>query len=717
MRTPALRLFTLLGLGGAVSPIAAFAQTPAATQDTTSARDNTVGDTTAPPTLRPVRVVAARRSAYAAARATSATKTPTLLRDVPQSVTTIPRDLIADLSMQSMADVVRFVPGVWMGQGEGNRDQPTIRGNNTTADFFVDGVRDDVQYVRDLYNLERVEALKGANAMIFGRGGGGGVLNRVTKEAGWTPVRELMLQGGSFDNKRASVDVGQGLGHAVGARFNGVLERSGLFRHGVALRRAGLNPTVTIAPGAQKTRIGLGYEYFTDHRTADRGIPSFGSRPLRTDITTFFGDPTASYVDIGVHAATATATRELRNGLTVRNHSRYAYYDKFYQNVFPGAVNAAGDQVSITAYNDSTRRRNLFNQTDLTYEIRTGTVRHTLLVGAEAGRQTTDNVRNTGYFDNTATSISAPVADPTISATVTFRPGATDANNHVVATIASVYTQDQIALSEHWQLIAGVRYERFDVRYRNNRTDARLRRVDRMISPRAGLLFKPTEVLSFYTTHSVSFLPSAGDQFSSLTDVTKALEPERFTNYEVGAKWDVAERLALTAAAYRLDRTNTRAPDPTDPARILQTGSQRTKGFELGLNGSVTPAWEIAGGYANQDAFITSTTAAAPTGARVALVPRHTLSLWNRYQVAQRWGAGLGVVHRSEMYAAIDNKVTLPSFVDFDGALYVTLARNVRAQAFIENLLNTRYYVTAHNNNNISPGSRRAVRVTVATGF
>jgi catecholate siderophore receptor len=166
-----------------------------------------------------------------------------------------------------------------------------------------------------------------------------------------------------------------------------------------------------------------------------------------------------------------------------------------------------------------------------------------------------------------------------------------------------------------------------------------------------------------------------------------------------------------------LDRTNTRAPDPTDPARILQTGSQRTKGVELGITGSITPAWEIAGAYANQDAFITSTTAAAPTGARVALVPRHTLSVWNRYQIAQRWGAGLGAVHRSDMYAAIDNKVTLPSFVDFDGALYFTLTRSVRAQAFIENLFNTRYYVTAHNNNNISPGSRRAVRVTVASGF
>jgi catecholate siderophore receptor len=300
---------------------------------------------------------------------------------------------------------------------------------------------------------------------------------------------------------------------------------------------------------------------------------------------------------------------------------------------------------------------------------------------------------------------------------VTFRPSATDADNHVVNTVGSLYAQDQIAFTDHWQLVAGLRYERFDVRHHNNRTGAALRRVDRMVSPRVGLVFKPAEPLSLYASHSVSFLPSAGDQFSSLTDVAKALEPERFTNYEVGAKWDVADRLALAAAAYRLDRTRTSAPDPTDPARLVQTGSQRTKGVELSANGRITGSWEIAAAYANQDALITSTTSAAPAGARVPLVPRQTLSVWNRYQVGRRWGVGVGVDHQSDMYAAIDNKVTLPSFVEVDGALYVTLARNVRAHAYLENPFGVKYYVTAHGNNNISPGSPRAVRVTVVTGF
>jgi catecholate siderophore receptor len=283
--------------------------------------------------------------------------------------------------------------------------------------------------------------------------------------------------------------------------------------------------------------------------------------------------------------------------------------------------------------------------------------------------------------------------------------------------VASVYAQDQLALTDQWQLIAGVRYDRFDVRHHNNRTGAALGRVDQVVSPRAGLIFKPMELVSLYASHSVSFLPSSGDQFSNLTDVTKTLEPERFKNYEVGAKWDVADRLSLTAAAYRLDRTRTSAPDPTEPGRIVQTGSQRTNGFEVGASGSITSAWDVIVAYANQDAFITSTTSAAPLGARAPLVPRNTLSLWNRVQLTRRFAVGLGADHRSEMFAAIDNRVTLPSFLEFNGALYLTLARQLRLQAYLENLTGVRYYVTAHNNNNITPGSPRAVRLSLASTF
>jgi catecholate siderophore receptor len=214
----------------------------------------------------------------------------------------------------------------------------------------------------------------------------------------------------------------------------------------------------------------------------------------------------------------------------------------------------------------------------------------------------------------------------------------------------------------------------------------------------------------------VSFLPSAGDQFTALTVTSQALEPERFTNREVGAKWDVRPDLALTAATYSLDRTHTAAPDPSDPAKVVQTGAQRTTGAELGLTGSITGAWQVAGGVAAQRARIVSTTSAATAGAGVPLVPRRTLSLWNRYQVAPALGAGVGVIRQSAVFAAIDDAVTLPGFTRVDGALYLALGRGVRAQVNVENLLDARYYGVSQGNNNIMPGAIRTVRVSLSTG-
>jgi catecholate siderophore receptor len=677
-------------------------------------------ETSAPaPHLSTVRVIGrnARGSGYFRPETSTATKTPTLLRDIPQAVTVISRGLIKDQGMQGMGDVVRYVPGITMGQGEGNRDQPTIRGNSTTADFFVNGVRDDAQYFRDLYNVERVEALKGSNAMVFGRGGGGGVINRVMKEADWLTSHELTLQGGSYDDRRATLDIGGGLNDNLAARFNGVYENSGHFRDNTWLKRQGINPTLSIASASRKTRLSIGYENFNDHRTADRGIPSFANGPLQTNISTFFGNPFLSYSAVRVNGASASAAHTTSSGFNLSNQTRFTSYDKIYQNVFPLSVNASGTDVTLSAYNNAHERKNIFNQTDLTYAARTGPVGHVLLLGAELGRQVTDNFRNSGFFNDTAATFVAPVKSPTITTPVSFRQSATDADNHVTSSSRSIYAQDQLTLSEHLQLIGGVRYEHFGIRYHNNRSDSTLRRSDAVVSPRVGLLLKPVTAASVYANYSVSFLPSAGDQFSSLNDVTKTLEPEKFENIEAGAKWDVGERVALTAALYRLERFNTRAPDPNNPGLTVQTGSQRSSGYELGITGRITSAWDIAGGYARQRAVITSTTTAAKSGATAPLVPTGTLSLWNKYHVAPRFSLALGVMHQTDMYAAISNTVKLPAFTRVDGGLYLSLTENVGAQLNLENILNEKYYPLANGNNNITPGSPRSIRVLLTTGF
>ena len=664
--------------------------------------------------LDPVEVVAPRAAATSVI--STATRTPTPLRDVPQAVTVVGHTLIADQAMLGMADVTRNVPGVTMGQGEGNRDQITMRGNNSTSTFFVDGMRDDVQYFRDLYNVERVEALKGPNALIFGRGTGGGVINRVSKEADWTPVRELTLQGGSYETRRGAVDVGQVVSDQVAFRFNGMYENSDRFRYDVNLERYGINPTVTVAAG-ENTRITANYEHFSDYRTADRGVPSFEGGPVETDVRTFFGDPAQSWSDASINVGTAALEHDLSPMVQVRTRLLFGDYNKMYQNVFPGAVDSTGTLVSMSAYNNRNDRDNLISQTDLTWRALTGGVGHTVLAGVELGRQVSHNLRNTGFFDNVATTVTAPLASPTISRAVTYRPGETDADNRVRVNSGGVYLQDQMTLTPYLQLIAGARLERFDLSFHNYRDGEDLERTDDLLSPRAGVVVKPVEPLSVYGSYSVSYLPSSGDQFSSLTATTETLEPEKFENYELGAKLDVASGVALTGAVYQLDRSNTTAPDPLDPARTVQTGSQRTRGIEVGASGNVTRAWQVAAAYALQDAEITARTAQAEPGAKVPVVPEHTLTLWNRYQLHRQWGVGLGVIYQDDMFASIDNTVTLPSFTRFDAGVFFSLNDHLRAQVNVENLFDEEYFITSHSNNNISPGSPRALRASMTAGF
>jgi catecholate siderophore receptor len=662
-----------------------------------------------------VTVTVSDAGAYQPELISSATKTYTPLINVPQSISITTKQQITDQMMSSIGDVVRYVPGVTAHQGENNRDQVILRGQSSSADFYVNGVRDDVQYYRDLYNLNSVEVLKGPNAMIFGRGGGGGVINRVSKTAGFIPVREFLFQGGSYGDARASADVDQPINSKLAVRGNAFFERSGSFRKGVDLSRQGFNPTLTFNPDA-KSSFTLSYEFFRDRRTADRGITSLDGHPVDVPRSTFYGNADDSRVRANVHLLTGTFDRQFGH-LLMHNRTVYGDYDRYYQNYVPGAVSSGRSTVALSAYNNATHRRNLFSQTDLSYTANTGLLKHTILGGFELGRQRSDNCRNTGYFSNTVTSIQVAFNEPATTIPVTFRQSATDADNRVRVNLAAAYLQDQVELSRYLQLVGGVRFDYFDMNFHNNRNSAELRRIDRLVSPRFGVVLKPFTELSLYGNYSVSYLPSSGDQFSSLTVDSQTMKPEKFTNYEAGIKWDVRPGLSLTAAAYRLDRTNTKANDPNMPGLIVQTGIQRTNGFEAGLSGSVTRSWTIAGGYAYQDAFISSPTTNAILGARVAQVPHHSFSVWNKYQLSRRVGAGLGLIRRSDMFASIDNTVVLPAYTRADAAVYYSINEHWRLQANFENIFNTKYFQNADNNTNISPGAPVTAKVGLVARF
>src|SRR5258705_2071609 len=310
-----------------------------------------------------------------------ATKTNTPLINIPQAITVVTKDFIKDQGAQSVTDITRYVPGVAVHQGEGNRDELVIRGVDSSANFFVNGFRDDVQYFRDLYNAQSVEILKGPSALTFGRGVGGGLVNRTLKEADGQRIYETTLQTGSYGDRRIAVDAGQAVNANVAARLNMFYEGSDTFRDYGHLERYGINPTMTFRPN-DTTKVKLSYEYFHDERTADRGNPSqavLPGNPSSTrfnpaapfasngDLTAFFGSPSLNVAKANVQTVMAIVDHDFENGLTVKTGTIYANYEKLYQNVYPGnglqlrAVNPADTSLNRVAYNHTTKRENLFN--------------------------------------------------------------------------------------------------------------------------------------------------------------------------------------------------------------------------------------------------------------------------------------------------------------------------------------------------------------------
>ena len=692
-------------------------------------------------------IITGRSDGYRTVETTSGTKTSVPILDVPQSISVVTSAQINDQAIRSIADLVRYIPGVSSGQGEGHRDQITLRGNNSTADFFVDGLRDDVQYFRSFYNIERVEVHKGPNAMIFGRGGGGGILNRVTKGALIDQtLGSLTASADTFGSIYVAGDANITFGRAA-FRLNAFSESLANHRDAFGGTRYGINPTLGTQLG-ERIKVQLGYEYVRDNRVVDRGIPAAGLLgmpataslgnpigPLRGFRDTFFGIDGINETDFEAHVISFRSETELSDTLTLTTQSLYGDYDKVYSNVF--AATAIGGMIAaptlgVEAYKDPTKRETLISQANLQWNVSTGSMDHLVLAGVEYTKQESRNRRINGFFDSAlpiGTTVNATrlratipfIASPVIPVP-TFRSGAaflTGTGNRSVETNleqVSAYFQDQVSFGDHVDLIAGLRYDRFDLTVANvfPAVPVVTTRVDELWSPRVGLVVKPVPQASLYVSYSKSYLPQSGDQFLTLSATQATLKPEAFDNFEIGAKWDIKPGLTATVAVYRLDRTNTTAVVNNI---TFQTGQQRSKGVELGLSGRVTPQWQTSLGYAYTDAEITQNTTAAPAGRKVAQVPRHQLSLWNRYDISDRFGVGVGVYHQAKQFATISNLTELPAYTRVDAALFVQLSDRINAQINVENLTDTTYFPVAHNDNNISTGAPINARFTLGVKF
>ncbi|WOI37638.1 TonB-dependent siderophore receptor [Alteromonas sp. CI.11.F.A3] len=686
--------------------------TPVFAQDTMSESDESVERITV-------------RGAFFGQQVATAVKTPTLLVNVPQSVSVVSAQQISEQALFSIADVMQYTPGVSIGLGEDHRDQVTIRGQNTTADFFVDGLRDDVQYFRPLYNLERVEILRGANALLFGRGGGGGVVNRVTKVASSAEDFTTLSAGiDTFGAGSISVDTNKAIDANNAFRFNGVFDSIDNHRDFKDGERYAINPTYTWM-ASDDTTVVASYEYVNDDRLVDRGIPSLDGAPLEGYDDTYFGDPDFNNTTLEAHIARVRVDHALSQHWNLNGTVQFADYDKAYQNLYPVNFDADAGTVTLDGYRDTTTRENALVQLNLIGQFATGDINHTLLTGMEYGSQDTENARRDAFFaDSQDDQVSFVFSDPLVIPSMTLTDPVRDRASEV--TFTSAFVQDEIKLNDNWIVVAGLRYDNFDIDVvdsievangADDGNDGFLSSSDSQVSPRAGVIYKPAESVSIYASYSKSFLPRSGDQFLSLSLSSQALEAEEFENKEIGVKWNLTDSLSVTAAAFEVERENGTAQDPNNPEASILTGTE-TKGFEVQVVGKLSERWAINAGYSNLDGEEMGRIVDGTLANRdLAQLPEHMLTLWNQYEVNDKWRVALGVIYQSEQYASLNNTVELPDFVRVDAALYYDYSEDVKIQLNVENLFDEDYFPSAHNDNNIATGEPLNARVSLQYKF
>ena len=660
-------------------------------------------------------------------------KTATPLIDTPQTVSVVTREQLDDQALQDIGDILRYTPGASIGQGEGNRDQITIRGQNTTADFFVDGIRDDVQYFRPLYNIERVEIHKGPNAMIFGRGGGGGIINRVTK----SPIAdrqfgEATASVDSFGAFYLSGDLNLPVADSAAFRLNGLYEEFNNHRNFYDGRRIAVNPTF----GAElddNNRILLSYEYVDDDRAVDRGNPaelraagdacSFADPcgPLTGYRDTLFGQPGTNRTTLQAHIVKLRVEHDFSDELSFSSTTQYGDYDKLYRNVYPVDARSndirltpAVDSVTLDGYVDTTDRENFITQGNLLWTGETGALGHSLLLGYEIGQQQSANARRDILFaasndDQIVVPLTDPIAVPAFTFPAFSRSTVSDLK------FLSLYVQDQISIGDHFDIIGGVRFDRFDLDVNDIQNGLLLSRTDEKFSPRFGAIYKPQENVSFYASYAKSFLPRSGDQFLTLSPSDANLAPETFENYEIGVKYDLTSGLSLTAALFRLDRDDQSILLDNQGNSTL-SGS-RTEGVEFQLVGKLTDQLQINAGYSYLDGQQRNAASVGGQDLRLFQVPEHMISLWTKYDFTDQFAAGVGVTHQSSQFATNDNTVRIPAFTRVDAALYYDVSEQIQLQLNVENLFDETHYPSVHNNDNISTGEPLNARFTVKFGF
>lgn len=638
----------------------------------------------------------------------TATRTNTPAKLIPQTIDSVSASELTAFGQPTLSEALSGIPGV-NASGDTRFDSVNIRGFSASNDFYLDGFRDDMQYTRDLGNIERVEVLKGPAAVLYGRGSTGGIINRVSKTPQKGQASSVTARVGSFDSQRLAADLNGEASERVQLRLNLAQEDTDSFRDGVEGKRTLLAPSVNWEISDNLNWL-VQYERNEHDRTPDRGIPGVNGHPADVPREFVYSDTSRDFIDDVAQSTRSRLTWDINEQWQLRQQLGYSTLDSQFDNTYVTSVK--GDKVTRARWQQDLQARSLISNTEAEGQLQTGPVGHRLLVGLEQSWQE----RTPKLYQNAtpipAGSLYHPSALPRHDGAMKL---ASDANHKVRG--VGLYLQDQLTLGD-WHLVGGLRRDDFTVTSRRNDLNKEETRSVTSLSPRLGLVWNPLEEHAFYASYSKTFTP-VGGELIGLTpgDKNNNQDPQNTRLYEGGVKSDwLNGRLATTLSLYRLEMYNKRSKDPQDPTKVILTGLQRTEGVELSAHARLTDELYLRGGVAIQDAEQVKADADLQ-GKRPSNVSRQNGQLFVGYQSGKLgWFGETGVTAVGDRFADNANTTTLPGYARFDARVGYRW-QQWEAQLSAENLTDHDYFVSATSASQIMPGTPRQLHLTGSYRF
>ncbi|RRU94672.1 TonB-dependent siderophore receptor [Stutzerimonas xanthomarina] len=684
----------------------------------------------APVALDEVTVIGEQEQAYKAD--TSASKKYTAsLRETPKSVTVITDQVIRDTGSLTLVDALRTTSGITFGAGEGGNpagDRPIIRGFNAESDTFIDGLRDVGSQTREIFNVESIEVSKGPGSAYTGAGSTGGSLNLISKTAKQRDFGDASVTLGSDQTRRYTLDVNRVLDDNVAGRLNLMKHEANVAgRDGVDVSRWGVAPTITFGFDTP-TRATLSYYHLETDDMPDYGIPltvatpgNPGREPVSVDRDNFYGLESRDFRESTTDAGTIRLEHDLSENLTVSNTTRIARttLDYIVTNPDDSRGNVPNGLVSRSAKSRNSDTQSWVNQTDLTARFDTGSIEHTLVTGVEisdVGVHNRPYVVTPGTSGNTCssahltsgdcTSLSNPSSKDAWTGSIARSAATTDTDTETLA----AYVFDTLKFNEQWSLNMGLRYDDYETEQKAVSTAGVVTRPENKShfwNYQLGLVFNPLPNGSIYAAWSTSSNPSGetgGEGSDALNVNNQVLDPERNRNYEIGTKWDFFdERLGLTAALFRTEKTNARVTNASGFQESI--GETQVDGLELGATGQITRNWQVFASYTYLDAELVKSgaanvgTRAAPVyveglydGNEVPSTPKHSFSFWNNYNLTQDLTIGGGATYVDSRFGDTANNIEVPEYWRYDAMAAYRVSKNLDLQLNVQNLTDKRYF-------------------------